>query len=144
VQVEELAARFFGAEAALVVASGYAGPSVLMQCAPQGFDLILLLVEPERRDRLRANADRLRRGLRRLGLAVADWPTGRRRSSACRPATATTWPGLQRELFERGLAIFHSRNYPGVGEEGALRIAVFATHTDAMIDRLLQEMAALL
>jgi hypothetical protein len=75
VQVEELAARFFGAEAALVVASGYAGPSVMMQCAPQGLDLILLLGEPERHDRLRANADRLRRGLRRLGLAVADWPT---------------------------------------------------------------------
>ena len=103
--------------------------------------LAILSAEPDLRQRLRHNITRLRTGLRGLGLQVADWPT----PIVCvQVGDGANMARIQRALLERGIAIAHSRNYPGVGEDGALRIAVFATHTDTMIDRLTQEMAALL
>ena len=84
---------------------------------------------------------RLRSGLARLGLHVESWPT----PIVCvKVGDGTNMARIQRTMFDRGIAIAHSRNYPGVGEEGALRIAVFSTHTDAMIDRLLVELASML
>lgn len=103
--------------------------------------LRILLAETARRERLRRNISRLRTGLRGQGLQVADWPTPIVCVQVCDGANMAR---IQRGLLERGVAVAHSRNYPGVGEDGALRIAVFATHTDAMIDRLLREMAALI
>ena len=101
----------------------------------------ILLADPALRERLRHNITRLRSGLRGLGLQVADWPT----PIVCvQLGDGANMARIQRALHEGGIAIAHSRNYPGVGEDGALRIAVFATHTDAMIDRLVQEMAALI
>ncbi len=103
--------------------------------------LRILLDTPEMRERLRCNIVRLRGGLARLGLDVDSWPT----PIVCvKVGDGANMERIQRTLFDRGIAIAHSRNYPGVGEEGALRIAVFSTHTDAMIDRLLGEMASLL
>ena len=102
--------------------------------------LAILLSEPALRVRLRHNSQRLRTGLRGLGLQVADWPT----PIVCvQVGDGTNMARIQSALFERGIAIAHSRNYAGVGDDGALRIAVFANHTDAMIDRLTTEIAAL-
>jgi len=102
--------------------------------------LRILLAEPALRERLRHNIARLRAGLRGLGLQVADWPT----PIVCvQVGDGANMARVQRALLERGIAVAHSRNYPGVGEQGALRIAACATHTDVMIDRLVQEMAAL-
>ncbi|KNZ30725.1 MAG: hypothetical protein AD742_20540 [Methylibium sp. NZG] len=103
--------------------------------------LSILLAEPELRLRLLHNVVRLRQGLRGLGLAVADWPTP---IVAVQVGDGDNMARIQAALLERGIAVAHSRNYPGVGADGALRIAVFSSHTDAMIDRLLQELAALL
>ena len=103
--------------------------------------LRILLAETALRERLRRNISRLRTGLRGQALQVADWPT----PIVCvQVGDGANMARIQRALLERGVAVAHSRNYPGVGEDGALRIAVFATHTDAMIDRLLREMAALI
>ena len=44
--------------------------------------------------------------------------------------------------MQRGVAIAYLPAYSGLGEKGGLRIAVFATHTDAMIGRLIDELRA--
>ena len=49
---------------------------------------------------------------------------------------------VQAALAERGVWIAYLPAYSGVGPQGVLRIAVFATHTTAMIDRLLEELAS--
>ncbi len=103
--------------------------------------LQILIDSPEMRERLRANIVRMRSGLARLGLQVESWPT----PIVCvKVGDGANMERIQRTMFDRGIAIAHSRNYPGVGEEGALRVAVFSTHTDEMIDRLLGEMASML
>ncbi len=101
----------------------------------------ILLDSPQMRERLQGNIVRLRSGLTSLGLHVESWPT----PIVCvKVGDGANMERIQRTMFDRGIAIAHSKNYPGVGEEGALRIAVFSAHTDDMIDRLLSELASLL
>ncbi len=49
---------------------------------------------------------------------------------------------LQRYLEGKGILMAYMQDYPAAGSQGILRIAVFATHTETMVDRLLQELAA--
>jgi 8-amino-7-oxononanoate synthase len=49
---------------------------------------------------------------------------------------------IHRRLLERGIAIAYTPSYSGVGLEGALRIALFATHTAEMILQLAAELRA--
>jgi len=51
---------------------------------------------------------------------------------------------VQEELMRRGIAVAYMSAYSGLGPEGALRLAVFATHTEAMIGQLLDGFARLL
>ncbi len=46
---------------------------------------------------------------------------------------------LQRELFDRDLCVAHVTRYSSTPEGGALRVAIFASHTDEQIDRLVAE-----
>jgi glycine C-acetyltransferase/8-amino-7-oxononanoate synthase len=50
---------------------------------------------------------------------------------------------IQRELMQRGIAVAYMAAYCGLGPEGGLRIAVFATHTEPMIQQLLDELRRL-
>ena len=43
---------------------------------------------------------------------------------------------IQQALAEKGILIAHIKRYSGLGPDGALRIAVFSTHTNSMIDQL--------
>jgi len=43
----------------------------------------------------------------------------------------------------RGIAVAYMPAYAGLGPEGGLRIAVFATHTEETITRLLDELRKL-
>jgi glycine C-acetyltransferase/8-amino-7-oxononanoate synthase len=45
---------------------------------------------------------------------------------------------VQRRLISEGIVIAYARDYAGAGPSGMLRIAVFATHTPAMIERLVK------
>ncbi len=101
----------------------------------------LIVDEPPLRRRLRANAALLRAELRKLGLGVPEAPT------PVVPVvleSAERMRRVQEELAERGVVIAYFARYSGVGPEGALRIAVFATHTPQMIQRLVDELARLL
>jgi 8-amino-7-oxononanoate synthase len=46
---------------------------------------------------------------------------------------------IHRELKSAGILLPYS-TYSGAGKEGTLRIAVFATHTEEMLDRLIDEL----
>jgi len=99
----------------------------------------LARTEPRLRQRLRENAARLKSGLRVLGLPVSMAPT---------PMAGFSLGGeplmrrIHAELLRRGVAIAYLSNYAGLSGRGALRMAVSAEHTPAMIDRLLAELAA--
>lgn len=100
-----------------------------------------LAAQPELRQRLWENVALARQGFRRLG-----WPLPESRSPI---VCLGVRPGLdlgkiKDELFARDLCIAHVRTYSSTPPGGALRIAIFATHTREQIERLLFEMEQLL
>ncbi len=102
--------------------------------------LQLVIAEPAMRTRLWDNVRTLKSGLRDLGLHTDDTPV----PIICLSiGTADNMRRIQTELMQRGIVIAHMATYSGLGPEGALRIAVFATHTDEMINQLLGELESL-
>ena len=102
--------------------------------------LELVVAQPELRARLWSNARKLKDGLRRMGFDVDDTPV----PIVCLVIdTAENMQRIQRELMARSIAIAYMAAYSGLGPEGGLRLAVFATHTEAMIQRLLDELRTL-
>ncbi len=92
--------------------------------------------EPELRRRLLANAHALKSGLLGMGLEIDDGPAP---IAAVCLESAQLMQQMQRDLASSGILIAYLARYPGVPTQGALRIAAFATHTETMIDRLLDE-----
>jgi 7-keto-8-aminopelargonate synthetase-like enzyme len=98
--------------------------------------------EPELRTRLQHVVSRMRAGLADLGL---DLP----RSLPTPAIGFTTGDGermrtLAATLRGRGLLVPYFPSYSGLGPDGALRVAVFATHTGQHIDRLLDTLREIL
>ena len=89
---------------------------------------------PERRQYLHAISQRLKHGLRGLGLEIVDTPA---------PITAFAvgqnahMLALQRSLFDDGVHVALS-SYIGSGPEGMIRCATFADHSETDIDALVQ------
>jgi 7-keto-8-aminopelargonate synthetase-like enzyme len=103
--------------------------------------LELLRAEPGLRMRLWENTAAVKQGLRRLGLVTDDSPV----PIVCLTiGTAENMQRIQQELMHRGIILAYAGHYSGVGQAGALRLAVFATHTPAMIAQLLETLAAVL
>lgn len=88
---------------------------------------------PQRREHLQHISQRLKRGLRGLGLDVVDTPAPITAFAVGRHAAMVA---LQRALFDDGLHVALS-NYIGSGPEGMIRCATFADHSEADIDQLL-------
>lgn len=100
----------------------------------------LVMTDPGLRTRLWSNVRFLKAGLRRIGFDVDNTPV----PIICLTiGTAENMQRIQRELFDQGIAIAYMAAYPGLGPEGGLRLAVFATHTEEMIGRLLDELKRL-
>ena len=97
--------------------------------------LSIVVDSPALRRRLAENVSLARAGLRKIGLAVSSSPA---------PVIGVALDGsqrmaaVQRRLLDQGIAIAYVRNYAGAGPAGILRIAVFATHTREMIERLIE------
>ena len=95
---------------------------------------------PQRRDYLHWISQRLKSGLRGLGLDIVDTPA---------PITAFTvgrnadMVKLQRSLFEDGFNVALS-SYIGSGPEGMIRCATFADHSEADMDALVRALRELL
>ena len=103
--------------------------------------LQLVRRHPELRVQLRDNVRAVRDGLRQLGLSVEDSP------APIVPVQAGTPDQMQRvhaDLRQRGIVVPYMAAYSGLGLAGALRIAVFATHTAEMIRRLLGALRSVL
>jgi 7-keto-8-aminopelargonate synthetase-like enzyme len=102
--------------------------------------LELVMADPGIRARLRANVSLVKSGLGRLGLPVDDTPV----PIVCLEiGSGENMRRIQEELMRRGIAVAYMSAYSGLGPEGALRLAVFATHTEAMIGQLLDALARL-
>jgi 8-amino-7-oxononanoate synthase len=95
---------------------------------------------PELLARLRRNVARVKRGMRALGLDVADTDAP---LATFTSGTAAEMRALQLRLMAEGIFVFYS-TYVGAGPNGAIRCAVFADHTEAQIDRLHGALRALL
>jgi 7-keto-8-aminopelargonate synthetase-like enzyme len=100
--------------------------------------LELLQCEPGLREELATNVLRLREALRAAGFPAAMLPTP---IVSLRLESARRMEQVQQGLEEAGVLVAHTRDYGGVGPEGVLRIAVFATHAPEMIGRLVGELA---
>lgn len=112
-------------------------PAAAMSAAALKF----VMKHPELREQLRSNVRFLRKGFQSIGLDVEDSPAPiisivLESSEAMRDVYAG--------LLERGIAIAYVDSYAGVGENGCLRIAVFATHTEEMLNKLLESFSELL
>ena len=117
-----------------------ASPPPLPAAAASAAALALVRAEPDRRKRLQDNVARARAGLRALGWPLADSPV----PILCwgkRPGVDLAQ--IQAELFARDICVAHVTSYSSTPPGGALRIAIFATHGDEQIDRLIAELAAL-
>lgn len=103
--------------------------------------LTIVMARPELRTQLASNVQRMRAGLRQLGLEIEDSPAP---IVAARCGTAERMQRLHEELKERGFIVPYVRTYAGSGPQGQMRIAVCAAHPQAMIDALLGEFGRLL
>jgi 8-amino-7-oxononanoate synthase len=98
--------------------------------------LELIQADPDLRARLWSNVRRLKDGLRAMGFDVDDTPV----PIICLViGDAENMRRIQQELMRRGIAIAYIAAYSGLSAAGGLRIAVFATHTEEMIQRFLDE-----
>ncbi|MBR4833132.1 MAG: pyridoxal phosphate-dependent aminotransferase family protein [Thermoguttaceae bacterium] len=98
--------------------------------------LRILTTTPDLRTRLRENADRLRSGLRALGFDVEASPSP---VVSLRVGTPQNMRRIQRTLANERILISFLPTC-GDGRRGALRIAVFATHSPEMIDALVEKL----
>ncbi len=93
----------------------------------------LVAKSPERIAQVQQNARNLKQKLRTLGLDVDDSPVP---IVSLVLGDAQNMQRIQQNLADAGILIAYAGQYSGLGECGALRIAVFATHTDEMIHTL--------
>jgi 7-keto-8-aminopelargonate synthetase-like enzyme len=111
-----------------------APPSPVAGASAKALEIVLR--EPQLRKHLQANVAHLRRGLKDIGLAVEDSPSP---VIGMAIGDAENMRRIHHELKSVGILLPYS-TYSGAGKEGTLRIAVFATHTIEMLDRLLDEL----
>ncbi|WP_299024141.1 pyridoxal phosphate-dependent aminotransferase family protein [uncultured Thermanaerothrix sp.] len=116
-------------------------PPPLPVAAASAMALRIALEEPQRRERLWQNVGLARAGLRALGWDLPETPV----PILCLRAQPGLDLGvLQRRLLEADICVAHVTRYSSTPPGGALRIAIFATHTEAQIQRLVETLGRLL
>ena len=103
--------------------------------------LEIIMREPSLRSNLRENTRHLRAGLRALGLTV---PEGLAAHFGVVVGDAANMRRIHRTLKAGGIMLPYVAAYSGIPPEGVLRFAVFANHTTAQLDRLLDELRPIL
>ncbi len=117
-----------------------ASPPPIPTAAATAKAIELILDEPGLRRQLQQNVSLLREGLRGLGFDIEESPVP---IVSLTIGDAANMVRIQHDLALRGICITYFAAYSGVGPEGALRIAVFATHTPEMIGMLLDALKPL-
>jgi len=93
------------------------------------------------RRQLWENVRRMKSGARELGLPVDDTPVP---ILCLEIGRAEDMRRIQQELMDRGILVAYMPSYSGLGPQGAIRVAVFATHSAEMIQELLDALRQLL
>lgn len=93
------------------------------------------------RQQLGRNVAQARDGLRSLGWEIEDTPVP---IICLRKRPGLDLAQLQAQLFERGILVAHVTDYSSAPEGGAIRIAIFTTHTPDQIDRLIRAVRTLI
>jgi len=118
-----------------------ASPPPLPMAAASACALEIAHKSPELRQQLRQKVARVRAGFCRLGWEVEDSPV----PIICLAAReGVDLLKIRNGLFEQGIAVEYVHSYPSSPPGGALRIAIFATHSSEQIERLLKVTAALI
>jgi glycine C-acetyltransferase/8-amino-7-oxononanoate synthase len=115
---------------------GATSPSPLPVAAAAVRALDLAAGSSPLRQQLWANIARARAGFRALGWALEDTPVP---ILCLRARPGLDLARLREALFRRDICVAHVTRYSSTPPGGALRIAIFATHTEAQIARLLVE-----
>jgi glycine C-acetyltransferase/8-amino-7-oxononanoate synthase len=110
-----------------------ASPPPLVVAAASAEALALAGSAPELRQNLWANVAKARTGLRALGWELADTPVP---ILCLEGRQGVSLEHIKKGLFEQAIAVELVRSYTSTPAGGALRIAIFSTHSDAQIDRL--------
>ncbi len=98
---------------------------------------LAMLVEPTLRNDLRRNAKYLKQQLRSIGLSLeGQGDDGEIPIVTISLGSAMNMRRIQKELSQQSVLISYLPRHAGLNSQGALRIAVFATHTKEMIDEL--------
>ena len=120
-----------------------ASPPSSAAAAAAAMGLRILSEHPEMRKQLWSNVARVRRGLRNCGLDVGTSPVP---IVSIRSTADLDVKRLQQELYNMDIlvACFGSRGYSDAPDVESVRIAVFSTHTESQIDRLVESIGALL
>ena len=112
-----------------------ASPPPLIAAAASAAALRVARTDPGLLPALRSNVARARQGLQALGWELGDSPA----PVLCLEARdGENLIRARDRLFEQGIAVDYVRSYTSAPPGGALRIAIFATHTPEQIDRLVQ------
>ncbi len=116
-------------------------PPSLPIAAASAEALRIALAEPQRRERLWQNVALARAGLRALGWDLPETPVP---ILCLRAQPGVDLSALQRRLFEADICVAHVTRYSSTPPGGALRIAIFATHTEDQIYRLVETIGRLI
>jgi 8-amino-7-oxononanoate synthase len=118
-----------------------ASPPPLVVAAASAAGLKVAKENPGLRENLRKNVAQARSGMNGLGLEVEITPS----PILCLPAGKDiNLLKVKTGLFEAGIAVSLVRSYSSTPPGGALRIAIFATHTSEQIDRLISTIKRLI
>jgi glycine C-acetyltransferase/8-amino-7-oxononanoate synthase len=114
-------------------------PPPLPAAAASAKGLEVLRTTPELLTSLLNNISQARQGLRALGWELPDSPS----PILCLAGRdGVNLIQLRNELFKQGIAVEYITNYPSAPAGGALRLAIFATHTPEQIEKLLAALQA--
>ncbi|MFC2156716.1 aminotransferase class I/II-fold pyridoxal phosphate-dependent enzyme [Acidobacteriota bacterium] len=114
-----------------------APPTPAAAAAAKSFEI--LLREPQMRQRLWSNVKLAKQGLRQLGFDIVDNPV----PIICLHGDGMDLKKLEQRLFEENLAVLYVRGggYSSVPPGGAIRIAIFSSHSKDQIKRLISKIA---
>ena len=118
-----------------------ASPPPLVVAAASAGALAVARISPELREHLWVNVSQARNGLRSLGWEMENTPVP---ILCLNGRQGVSLEHIKKGLFEQGIAVELVRSYTSTPPGGALRIAIFTTHSTAQIDRLVTAIGRLI